>query len=259
MQKLQQFNKTEQMFQLVESVIDPSNFADFEQCQQSIGKFARCLRADGWMINQSRRPRSSLTSFELEQIYQDYDGDFSLLSDEETEAIFEPCFELVPMSQDDNRAAHVVPDVSFLTNDRFLKEQIQKANAALQEQEYARAITLARTLAEQVQFSIFEHEGLERPEAKGDLAGLYKHTKKILNLDPSNEDLDKALKKILSGLISILDGLGPLSSDAGDRHAMTYNPQKHHAQLAVNTAFTFCDFLVASYKYQTDRKKIGRP
>ena len=45
-------------------------------------------------------------------------------------------------------------------------------------------------------------------------------------------------------------GLFELANKASDRHARRYNPAKHHAKLAVNAAFTLCEFLLESYEYQ---------
>jgi hypothetical protein len=33
-----------------------------------------------------------------------------------------------------------------------------------------------------------------------------------------------------------------------------YNPAAHHAKLAVNTAFSLCEFVLASYHYQQQKQ-----
>lgn len=58
------------------------------------------------------------------------------------------------------------------------------------------------------------------------------------------------LKAILDGLQKQVGGLFQLANKASDRHARRYNPAKHHAKLAVNAAFTLCEFLLESYEYQ---------
>jgi hypothetical protein len=78
-----------------------------------------------------------------------------------------------------------------------------------------------------------------------------------LNLDPGGESLESYLKAILGGLQSQVGGLYELANKTSDRHARRYNPASHHARLAVNAAFTLCEFLLESLDYQT-RKKAER-
>jgi len=66
--------------------------------------------------------------------------------------------------------------------------------------------------------------------------------------------LESYLKAILQGSVSQIGGLFELANKASDRHARKYNPARHHAQLAVNTAFTLCEFVLASYHYQQEKK-----
>lgn len=58
---------------------------------------------------------------------------------------------------------------------------------------------------------------------------------------------------ILQGLKSQVSGLYELANKASDRHARRYNPARHHAKLAVNAAFTLCEFLLDSLTYQQER------
>ena len=81
----------------------------------------------------------------------------------------------------------------------------------------------------------------------------YKVLSQNLNLDPAHLDKKistEELKQILSGFVSIITGMACFSNDWADRHARKFDPQKHHAQLAVNSAFTICEFILSSYEYQ---------
>ena len=60
--------------------------------------------------------------------------------------------------------------------------------------------------------------------------------------------MENYLKAILDGLQKQVGGLFQLANKASDRHARRYNPAKHHAKLAVNAAFTLCEFLLESYE-----------
>ncbi|MEI6458289.1 MAG: abortive infection family protein [Pseudomonadota bacterium] len=46
-----------------------------------------------------------------------------------------------------------------------------------------------------------------------------------------------------------------MANKASDRHARRYNPAPHHARLAVNAAFTLCEFLLESLEYQQKKEQ----
>jgi hypothetical protein len=47
---------------------------------------------------------------------------------------------------------------------------------------------------------------------------------------------------------------GELANKAGDRHVGKYKPARHHAQLAINIAFTLCEFVLSRYHYQKQKQ-----
>lgn len=138
----------------------------------------------------------------------------------------------------------------------FILEQSDKCREKLAKQDYDGAITNARSMVEAVFEEILERAGQEIPNHEGDLNKLYKAIKKQLNLDPGQRDLAETLKQTLSGLNSIVTGIAGISNKMGDRHARRYKPEKHHALLAINTAYALCEFLLASLAYQTKPEKI---
>ncbi len=138
-------------------------------------------------------------------------------------------------------------------SDEFINDQIRKARDKLAQDDYDGAITNVRSLVEAFQEEIIRRSGAEVPKYDGDLLKLYKKTKQVLNLDPSEQPSD-ILKQVLTGLNSIVSGLSGMSNKMGDRHSRTYKPSRHHAKLAINAAFTFCEFLHDSYNYQEERK-----
>jgi hypothetical protein len=76
-----------------------------------------------------------------------------------------------------------------------------------------------------------------------------------LHLDPKGESLENYLKAILEGLQRQIGGLFQVANKASDRHARRYNPAPHHARLAVNAAFTLCEFLLESFEYQQKKEQ----
>ena len=144
----------------------------------------------------------------------------------------------------------IVPEKLTTLSHEFIDEQVKKAKEKLANSDYDGAITNARSLIEAIQEEIIRKSGAEVPKWDGDLMKLYKATKKTLNFDSSQKDLSDTLKQILTGLSSLVSGVAGLSNQMADRHSRPYKPARHHAKLAVNAAFTFCEFLLDHYEYQ---------
>jgi hypothetical protein len=131
----------------------------------------------------------------------------------------------------------------------FINEQTEKCKKKLTSQnpDIDGAITNARSLVEAVMEFVLSDSGCEL-QHDGDLPKLFKEIKKRFNFFPEAE-MDDIFKQCMSGLYSIITGLAGLSNKMSDRHSRQYNPLAHHGKLAVNSAFTFCDFLLSAYEY----------
>ena len=125
----------------------------------------------------------------------------------------------------------------------FIDEQLGKANDKIRDGDYDGAITNARSLLEAVLTELEAEWTGENEPYDGDLPKLYKRVQKALHLDPSRPDLEQPLKQVLSGLISIVNGVAGISNKMGDRHVRTYKPEKRHAVLVVNATKTLASFL----------------
>lgn len=141
----------------------------------------------------------------------------------------------------------------------LIEEQIQKCRAKVDSGDYSGAITNARSLIEAVCLKI--EKELDPPNAKendGDLAKLFNRVRKLLNLDPSRQDISDSLKQVLSGLSNIINGLAAMRNRMSDAHGVAYKPSRHHAKLAVNSAKTLADFLFDSLSYQIEKGSIKK-
>ncbi|HQO09320.1 MAG TPA: abortive infection family protein [Clostridiales bacterium] len=139
---------------------------------------------------------------------------------------------------------------------KFISEQILKSNMKIEGKDYSGAITNARSLVEQVLMELasrYEHE----IKNKGDLLKLYNEIAKAMNLQAANYDIE-GFKQILSGLNSIVNGISNLRNELSDAHARKYEPSRHHARLAINSANTICEFLLDSYEHQIKMKEKGK-
>lgn len=137
----------------------------------------------------------------------------------------------------------------------FIDEQIHKCDKKLSEEDFDGAITNARSLIEAVLTAIEREFDSNPSEYDGNLPKLYKRVQKHLNLCPGQEDLADCLRQILSGLTSVVSGVSTLRNTMSDSHVISYKPAEHHARLAVNTAKTLCEFLFETKEYQMRKRK----
>ena len=136
-----------------------------------------------------------------------------------------------------------------------IQEHLEKARLKIANGDPAGAIANAYTLAEEFLKQLLRKTGTTFNENEGDIRALYKLLAEPLHLAPRNDSLENYLKAILEGLQRQIGGLFELANKASDRHARKYNPAPHHARLAVNVAFTLCEFLLESYEYQQKREE----
>lgn len=92
------------------------------------------------------------------------------------------------------------------------------------------------------------HEHLELP-SKESIKPLWNVVRKDLGFNPEQIE-DQDLLRILSGLTSIVDGLGALRTHAGSAHgrgSTKYKLRPRHVRLAVNAAHTLVTFALESW------------
>ena len=80
----------------------------------------------------------------------------------------------------------------------------------------ASAITAARTLLESTCKTILE-ECSQIPDDSRNLQKLFKQVRETLDLK-TGRDMPKSVNEVMSGLISLANGLAAISNEAGDRH-----------------------------------------
>jgi len=154
-----------------------------------------------------------------------------------------------------NAAIVHAPSLVQLTEES-IQEHVEKARQKVANGDSAGAIASAYTLVEGFLKQLLRKTSTAFNESEGDIRALYKAVCTPLHLDPKGESLENYLKAILEGLQRQIGGLFEVANKASDRHARRYNPAPHHARLAVNAAFTLCEFLLESFEYQ--RKKEQR-
>jgi hypothetical protein len=90
--------------------------------------------------------------------------------------------------------------------------------------------------------------------AKQDLKPIWTIVRKDLGFDPSTIE-DQDLQTILSGMISVVEGIGAFRTHASSAHGAGkkhYKLEPRHARLAIHAAHTIALFVLESW-----RKKKG--
>lgn len=111
------------------------------------------------------------------------------------------------------------------------------------------AVSAASNILESLCKVYIDDEGLDKP-AKQDLKPVWAIVRKHLGFDPSQIE-DQDLQTILTGLISIVEGIGALRTHASSAHGAgrkSYKLEPRHARLAIHSAHTVALFVLESWK-----------
>ena len=142
---------------------------------------------------------------------------------------------------------------------KALKQVLRDRDLAGVEKEFGRSlanvesdpptsITAACSILESLFKVYIEDNSLETP-ADQSLKPLWKATSKHLGLDPSTIE-DDDVRKILSGMNSIVDGIGSLRTHTGSAHGhgrKAYRVQARHARLAIHASHTLVCFFLETW------------
>ena len=114
------------------------------------------------------------------------------------------------------------------------------------------AITAACSILESMCKVYIEDNALAVPTNQS-VAPLWKVVSKDLGFDPSAVE-DSDVRKILSGLTSIVNGIGSLRTHAGSAHGrgkVPYKVHKRHARLAIHASHTLVAFVIQTSEHRS--------
>lgn len=163
------------------------------------------------------------------------------------------------------RGGHIVASLGVPT--RTLHEFIQDRDLVAIESDFDRAaqntenepreaVSAASNILESVCKVYFEDNALEMP-AKQDLQSVWNVVRKNLRLDPSRIE-DRDLQSIVSGVISVVHGIGALRTHASSAHSAGRKPYRlepRHARLAVHAAHTLTLFILESWEIKAGKRR----
>jgi hypothetical protein len=157
------------------------------------------------------------------------------------------------------RLSGTAQTLNFDTVSRDLKRALDTAHTDPES-----AVTSACSTVESVCRLIILELGGELPNKK-DIKGLFNAVKKPLGLSPDRKDLDTEIaddvRKNLSGLATVVEGIGALRTHGGDAHGrergyVRIDPRI--ANLSINTASTVALFLIETWQRKFPTKELHR-
>jgi hypothetical protein len=118
------------------------------------------------------------------------------------------------------------------------------------------SVSAACNILEAICKTYIEDENLEMPQ-KMDLASVWKVVRNNLGFEPG-DIADEDLKKILSGMVSVVAGIGAFRTHVSSAHAQgrkIYRLQPRHARLAIHSAHTMAVFILETWDERIATKK----
>jgi len=117
------------------------------------------------------------------------------------------------------------------------------------------AVSAACNILESIFKTYITDEKLEMPQ-KQDLQNVWKVVRSELGFNPGALE-DDDLKKILSGVMSVVDGIGAFRTHASSAHGQgrkVYNLKSRHARLAIHSAHTIALFVLETWDERKSQK-----
>ncbi len=144
-------------------------------------------------------------------------------------------------------------DNSMIDHD-FAKEQLDKCDEKIKEEDHDGAISSAGSLLEGVFDDIYKKCTGRQIGDTDDLTVAYKKIKSLLRLSDEQYS-NESIKGVLRGLSAVVSSLDNIRNQLGDRHKRLGKPWKRHAKLCVNSAKVIVDFLYETLAQQEE--KVG--
>lgn len=98
----------------------------------------------------------------------------------------------------------------------YIQRKAQQAINHIEQDRFDTALTQARTLLEEVFCYVLEKKNIE-PVVVGRIGDLYKQVREVYNMH-INDTTDKRVKKLISGLNTIVDAVSEMRNNISDAH-----------------------------------------
>ena len=133
-------------------------------------------------------------------------------------------------------------------DNEYIKTIHSQALKCIAENDFDSVVTKSRTLLEEVFCYGIEQKDKEiEMKERGNINKLYKRIRELYNMN-TEDNLDNRIKKLLSGLNTIVDAIAEIRNNNSDAHGIGKNRikiSKHHANLVLNSATTLAEFVLS--------------
>lgn len=169
------------------------------------------------------------------------------------------------------RSGGLILGAEASTPTKSLREVLEGRDLAEVDKEFGRslaqvesdppaAITAACSILESLFKVYIEDNGIEMPSDQS-LKPLWKAASKHIGFDPSAVE-DEDVKKILSGMNSVVDGIGSLRTHGSTAHGhgrRAYRIQARHARLAIHASHTLVGFFLETWDERKGKTGAAQP
>lgn len=128
---------------------------------------------------------------------------------------------------------------------QFVKNEYDKALKDLEENKYQHAITLCRSLLEDVFVKMLNNKNIAFKQ-NGKIKEYYKLVKENYNLK-AGSDIDKNINELFMGLENIINAITELRNKASDSHAFQnkkYDLKEYHIRIMINASVSVAEFMI---------------
>ena len=137
----------------------------------------------------------------------------------------------------------------------YIKQKFKEAEQYIDNGQYDTALTLSRTLLEEVFIYVIEKKN-QQVTGKGNIKKLFKQVQDLYDMQHKN-GLDNRIHSLISGLETIIETVASMRNLLSDSHGQGSQRliiKEHHTKLALNSAITVCEFIlsVSKNKLSTD-------
>ncbi len=154
-------------------------------------------------------------------------------------------FYITDLNQVVEVASHKLKTIDSL----YVRDLLERCRDDLASGNYDSVITKSRTMIEEVLMYVLEKNN-QPTELKGDIGKLYNQVKNLYNMQQS-KDYDGRINSLLSGLERIVESIGAMRNANSDAHGVgsrRIRVKEREARLAMNSAMTFCEYILSIKK-----------
>ncbi|MCX7650973.1 MAG: abortive infection family protein [Flavobacteriales bacterium] len=134
----------------------------------------------------------------------------------------------------------------------FIQDLSLKCDSKIREKDYESAVTLARSLIETVFVYIIEVDTNNKYKSDGNIMKMFKDVFSIIDSN-SGSQLSKFSKEILSGVVSIINGISAIRNTYGESHGkgplqIHQKIDESNAILVVNLAKSISEYFISKFQ-----------